>query len=75
MIEIEIIEQPRSVLQKKRSHIKDIIRLNNDNYSIRKIAEKLDLTYAYVYNVLRLEKNRNIKNKKLKQKEVNKASE
>jgi transposase len=66
-IDIEIKEQdkmqPRSVLQNKRSHIKDIIRLSNDNYSIRKIAEKLDLTYAYVYNVLRLERNRNIKNK------------
>lgn len=65
MIEIDIEikaqdkMQPRSVLQNKRSHIKDIIRLNNDNYSIRKIAEKLDLTYAYVYNVLRLERNRN----------------
>jgi transposase len=70
MIEIEIKVQdkmqPRSVLQNKRSCIKDIIRLNNDNYSIRKIAEKLDLTYAYVYNVLRLEKNRNIKNKNRK---------
>jgi len=64
-IEIKVQDkmQPRSVLQNKRSHIKDIIRLSNDNYSIRKIAEKLDLTYAYVYNVLRLERNRNIKNK------------